>query len=319
MSLQIGHGGVVAGAPGSVVARQLVLKPEDEEWVLTPPRGVWKRKVGRVAFAFRDPAVFVPAGILVLVIGACFLGPWIGGLPGPNVGDLDHPFAPIGTPGHLLGTNQYGNDTLSRLLHGGQVSIVVGIGATAIGLVVGSTLGMMAGYFARFLDAVIMRILDTFLAFPSLILALAVADYLGPNERDTILAISFYGVVIYARLARSQTLGVRHRDFVVAARANGVPSRKVIFGHLLPNILPPLLAYAMITIGIAMLVEAALSYLGLGIRPPQPSWGNMIAAGEPSMSHDPWLVVLPCLFLLVTVMSLNLCGDALRSRLAADR
>lgn len=305
--------------PKEFVAPVVALRTFDEEWVNHPPRGAWKAKTRRFVYALRDPAVFIPGAILIFIIGACFLGPALFSVPNPNTGLFSQQYLPIFSAGHLLGTNEFGNDTLSRILHGGQVSIVVGIGATAIGLVIGTVLGMTAGYFGGLIEATVMRILDTLLSFPSLILALAIADYLGPSERDTIFAVSFYGIVVYARLARSQTIRVRHRDFVVAARSGGVKSRKIIFGHILPNVLPPLLSYAMITIGVAMLVEAALSYLGLGIRPPQPSWGNMIASGEPSMGQDPALVIIPALFLLVTVMSLNLTADALRRRLAFDR
>ncbi|HEY5274443.1 MAG TPA: ABC transporter permease [Acidimicrobiales bacterium] len=304
-----------------VLAEQpaIVLSPADEHWVVEPPRGAWKAKVQRFAHALRDPAVYIPGSVLLFIILACFFGPLVFSAPSPNTGNLSQPDLPLFSPGHLLGTNGFGNDTLSRVLHGGQVSLAVGIGATAIGLVIGSILGMSAGYFGGLIEATIMRILDTLLSFPSLILALAIADFLGPNEFHTILAVSFYGIVVYARLARSQTIRVRHRDFVVAARSSGVRPKKIIFGHILPNVMPPLLAYAMITVGVAMLVEAALSYLGLGIRPPQPSWGNMIFAGVASMTSDPALVLIPCLFLLVTVMSLNLTADALRRRLAFDR
>jgi peptide/nickel transport system permease protein len=297
----------------------VVLNPGDEQWVVNPPRGAWKAKVQRFAHALRDPAVYIPGAVLLFVVLACFFGPLIFSMPSPNTGNLSQPDLPLFSPGHLLGTNGYGNDTLSRVLHGGQVSITVGLGATGIGLVIGSILGMTAGYFGGLIEATVMRILDTLLSFPSLILALAIADFLGPTEFHTILAVSFYGIVVYARLARSQTIRVRNRDFVVAARSGGVRSRKIIFGHILPNVMPPLLAYAMITVGVAMLVEAALSYLGLGIRPPQPSWGNMIFAGVAAMTTDPALVLIPCLFLLVTVMSLNLTADALRRRLAFDR
>jgi len=298
---------------------RIVLNPADEQWVIDPPRGAWKAKLRRFVHALRDPAVYLPGGLLIFIVLACFFAPLIFSMPSPNGGNLSQPDLPLFSPGHLLGTNGLGNDTLSRVLHGGQVSITVGLGATGIGLVVGSILGMTAGYFGGLIEATVMRILDTLLSFPSLILALAIADFLGPTEFHTILAVSFYGIVVYARLARSQTIRVRHLDFVVAARSGGVRSRKIIFGHILPNVMPPLLAYAMITVGVAMLVEAALSYLGLGIRPPQPSWGNMIFAGVSAMTTDPALVLIPCLFLLVTVMSLNLTADALRRRLAFDR
>jgi peptide/nickel transport system permease protein len=306
-------------APSGIAEHLRTLEPVDEAWVVTPPRGIWLAKVKRIGRAFRDPAVSVPAGLLVFILLLCFLGPTVLGLPGPNVESLEHILLPVGAKGHLLGTNSVGNDMFSRLLHGGQVSIVVGVGATAIGMAIGTALGMTAGYFGGFIEGAIMRLLDAFLAFPGLILALAIAAILGPSESHTIMAISFFGIAAYGRLSRSQTLGVRHRDFVIAARTSGSSSRKVIFGHILPNVLPPLLAYAMITVGIAMLVEAGLSFLGLGIRPPEPSWGNLIASGQSYLTQSPELVIEPSIALFLTVLSLNLLADSLRRRLAQDR
>ena len=296
-----------------------VLQPQDEAWVVSTRRGLWRAKIWIILRAFRDPAVAIPAGVLTAIVLICFLGPIIGSLPGPNSGNLNDALRPIGSKGFLLGTNALGNDMLSRLLHGGQVSIVVGVGATLVGMSIGTVLGMTAGFYGGFIETAIMRLLDTLLAFPGLILALAIADFLGPSEWHTIIAISFFGISSYGRLSRSQTLGVRHRDFVAAARSNGARPRRIIFGHILPNVIPPLLAYAMISVGVAMLVEAGLSYLGLGIRPPQPSWGNLIASGQGYLSTNPTLVIEPSVALFVTVLSLNLLADSLRSRLAQDR
>lgn len=296
----------------------VVLDERDHSWVVSPPRGHWWLKLRRVAATFRDPSVAIPAGMLALIVGGCFLGPMIAHLPDPNVGSLSEGFLPMGSRGHLLGTNEFGNDELSRLLYGGRISILVGLGATSIGFAVGTALGMAAGYFGRYVDAFVMRIMDVLLAFPSLVLAMAVAASLGPSVRSTVFSICFYAIGVYARLARNQVLGVRGRDFVTAARSSGVHPLKIIHGHILPNILPPLLAYAMVTVGVAMLLEASLSYLGLGIRPPHPTWGNMIINAQTTMTDHPWLLVLPSLFLLVTVMTLNLVADAVRRRLALN-
>lgn len=297
----------------------VVLSPADELWVVAPPRGIWMVKVKRIVKAFRDPAVAIPAVILLGIMLACFLGPLFGGVPNPDYGNFHDILLPIGAKGFVLGTNNLGNDMFSRLLYGGRVSLVVGVGATAIGMSIGTILGMSAGFFGGFVEATVMRVFDSFLAFPGLILALAIADFLGPSEFHTILAISAFGVSSYGRLSRSQTLGIRHRDFVTAARSNGVKPLKNIFGHVLPNILPPLLAYAMITIGVAMLIEASLSYLGLGIKIPQPSWGNLIASGEPYLASDPALVIEPSVCLFVTVLCLNFLADSLRQRLRLNR
>lgn len=301
---------------------QPVLEGTDDTWVHnSSARALWNLKFHRLARSFRDPAVAIPAAVLFLIIFLCFAGPAIGGLPDPDASVLraGSVLAPLGTSGHLIGTDQLGRDNLSRLLHGGQVSIVVGIGATFIGLSIGTLLGMVAGFFGGIIGATIMRLLDALLAFPGLILALAIAEFLGPSEWHSILAISVFSISTFGRLARGHTLSVRHRDFIVAARTNGSSSRKIIFGHVLPNVLPPILAYGMITIGIAMLIEAGLSFLGLGIRPPQPSWGNLIANGESSMLAAPQLVVEPALALLMTVVCLNILGDSLRRRLNQDR
>jgi peptide/nickel transport system permease protein len=293
------------GPTTTEIASLALLAPIDEQWVLGPPKRLWKTKVARIAYAFRDPAVWIPAFVLIGIILTCFLGPLIGRLPNPNQEDLANSLLSPGHRGFVLGTNALGNDMFSRLLHGGQVSIVVGIGATAIGMFIGTIFGMTAGYYGGVVEATIMRIFDALLAFPGLILALAIADFLGPSEWHTIMAISVFGISTYGRLARSQTLGVRHRDF--------------IFGHVLPNILPTLLAYSMITVGVAMLIEAALSYLGLGIPLPQPSWGNLIASGQTYLTNAPYLVLEPSVALFATVLSLNILADSLRRRLRIDR
>jgi peptide/nickel transport system permease protein len=194
------------------------------------------------------------------------------------------------------------------------VSVIVGVGATAISLLAGCLLGMSACYFGGFYEKFIMRLFDTLLAFPSLILALAIADYLGPALRNTILAISVFGVSQFGRLAWSQTLRIRDRDFVVAPRADGARGRRIIFGHILPNVIPPLLGLALFNVGTAMMMEAGLSYLGLGIAQPNPSWGNMISDGQQYLYNAPRLVIMPCIALVVALVSLNLTADAIARR-----
>jgi len=276
-----------------------------------------RRLRGRLSAAARvllTPSVGVPGLVFALIVLACFAGPQVFGLPAPNAGTLTDTMKPLGAPGHLLGTNALGNDELSRLLYGGRVSLIVGVGATAISLAVGALLGMSACYFGGFYEKVIMRLFDTLLAFPSLILAMAIADYLGPSLRNTVIAISLFGISQFGRLAWSQTLRVRNRDFVAAPRADGAGGRRIIFGHILPNVLPPLLGLALFSVGTAMMLEAGLSYLGLGIAQPNPSWGNMIADGQQYLYQAPRLVILPCVALVLTVVSLNLMADAIQRR-----
>lgn len=291
----------------------------DEEWVLRPQRAQWGRKFQHFILTFRDPAVAVPGAIFVIIVLACFLGPTVFHLENPNIGNLKDYTLPIGSHGHILGTNNLGNDMLSRLLHGGQVSLLVGFCATGLGFFTGIILGTTAGFCGGIIETVMMRVFDTLFAFPGLILALAIAAYLGPSVIHTIWAISFFSIAGFGRLSRGQTVRVRNFDYVVAAKAAGVPPLKMIFSHILPNVMPPLLAFAMFGVGGAMVAEAALSYLGLGIQVPQPSWGNLIASGDSYLATDPALVFMPAICLFMAVCSVNLFADSLRRRLALDR
>jgi peptide/nickel transport system permease protein len=262
-------------------------------------------------------ALYLPAGVLILIIAACFLYPLFGTLPPPVGGSVLNSSLPIGSPGHLLGTDADGNDILSRLLYGGRVSLEVGAATQVIGLVVGGLIGMLAGFSRGLLAAALMRALDILIAFPSLVLALAIAEGLGPGELHVIWALSFYSVPAFARLARAGTLKLRDQNFMLAAALSGTPRWRIVLLHLAPNLLPQQLTFALLGAGVAIIQEGALSFLSLGVPPPGASWGNMIASGEQTMSVQPALVVLPCLALLITVASLNLLGDALRARWSA--
>lgn len=262
-------------------------------------------------------ALYVPAGLLVAIIAACFLYPLAGNVPPPVGGSVLNAGLPAGTPGFPLGTDASGNDILSRLLYGGRVSLEVGAATQVIGIVAGGLIGMIAGYSRGLLAAVLMRVLDIFIAFPSLVLALAIAEGLGPGELHVIWALSFYSVPAFARLARAATLRLRDQNFMLAASLSGAPPWRIVLFHLAPNLLPQQLTFALLGAGVAIIQEGALSFLSLGVPPPGASWGNMIAAGMQTMSVRPSLVLLPCLALLITVAALNLLGDALRARWSA--
>jgi peptide/nickel transport system permease protein len=300
-------------------AERVVLSEADRRWVANGDRDRLVRKLLRVARSFRDPGVAIPAIVLLLIVAACFLGPPLFGLPGPNVGNLRNALLPIGSPGHLLGTNNLGNDLLSRLLHGGRVSILIGLVATAMGFFVGLTLGATAGVFGGLIETVVMRIFDALYAFPSLIIALAIAAYLGPSVFHTMIAIAAFTISGFGRLADAQTVRVRNLDYIIAARSSGVSELKIVWGHVIPNIFPPLISLAVFNIGSAMVIEAGLSYLGLGIRIPDPSWGNLIADGQPYMSQDPALIYIPAAALFATVFAITVLSDGLRRRVALDR
>jgi peptide/nickel transport system permease protein len=262
-------------------------------------------------------SLYLPAGLLILIIAACFLYPLVGNVPPPVGGSVLNASLPIGTPGHLLGTDQDGNDIFSRLLYGGRVSLEVGAATQVIGIAAGGLIGMIAGYSRGLLAAVLMRLLDILIAFPSLVLALAIAEGLGPGELHVIWALSFYSVPAFARLARAATLRLRDQNFMLAASLSGTPRWRIVAFHLAPNLLPQQLTFALLGAGVAIIQEGALSFLSLGVPPPGASWGNMIASGEQTLSVQPSLVVIPCLALLITVAALNLVGDALRARWSA--
>ncbi len=261
----------------------------------------------------RSLEVWIPASLLVIVAVAAIAVPLFG-LPDPNAQSLSERNQGLFSDGHLLGTDNLGRDILARVLHGARISLLVGFSSVLIGFVLGGLIGMYAGYRRGKVDAVLMRLLEMVMAFPALVLALIIAAYLGPSVRNVIIAIAFVTVPAYARIARATTLSLRERDFVMASQLIGSKTRHVIFGHLAPNVAISVLAYAFVAIGTAIVVEASLSFLGLGIRPPDPSWGIMIAQGRGELEEGAHQVLVPGAFMFVTVLSLNLLGDALRSR-----
>lgn len=283
-----------------------------EGFSTSPPRSRWR--------GVRALELFIPAALLTVVVGASVLVPALG-LPDPNRQDLRRTGRNLGlfSDGHLLGTDSLGRDLLSRALHGARVSLMVGLFAVVIGLTIGGLIGMIAGYKRGVVDTVLMRVIEMIMAFPALVLALTIAAYLGPSVRNVIIAISFFTIPAYARIARAATLSLREREFILSSELLGAKTPHVVFGHLAPNVVIPLLAYAFVAIGTAIIVEASLSFLGLGIRPPNPSWGIMIAQGRGELEEGPHQALVPGAFLFVTVLSLNLLGDAVRSRLNRSR
>jgi peptide/nickel transport system permease protein len=262
----------------------------------------------------RSLEIGAPAGLLVLIFGACFLLPLVYPIPKPTGGDVLSSSLPAFSPGHLLGTDPNGNDIFSRILYGGRSSLIVALSVNALGLVLGGALGALSAYFGGAVDNVIMRLLDVLIAFPSLVLTLAVAQSLGPSRLNTILALAFFSVPAVARISRAATLRLREQPFMVAAKLSGTSTRRILVRHIAPNIGPQLMTFAMLGMGIIMVIEGALSFLGLGIPPPAPSWGNMIAQGQLSLSATPLLVLWPSAALFLTVLGFNQLGEALRAR-----
>lgn len=262
----------------------------------------------------RHLEIALPTGLIGLVVVACFLGPLVLPVPPPVGGSVLDSYLPAFSPGHLLGTDPNGNDIFARILHGGRSSLTVAVAVNVLGLAFGGTLGALSGYLGGVLDTVIMRVLDVLIAFPSLVLTLAVAQSLGASQLNTIFALAFFSIPAFARISRAATLRLRELPFMAAARLCGTQSWRMLLQHVAPNIAPQLVTFGMLGMGIVIVVEGALSFLGLGIPPPAPSWGNMIAQGQQSLSATPNLVVWPCLVLFVTVLAFNLLGETLRAR-----
>ena len=216
------------------------------------------------------------------------------------------------SPGHLLGTDSLGRDVFSRLVYGARVSLWVGFLAVGISACIGIVLGLVAGYFGGIIDEIIMRFVDIMLCFPSFFLILAVIAFLEPNLTNIMIVIGLTSWMGVARLVRAETLSLRTREFVLAAKLSGASLTRILFIHILPNGLAPVLVSATLGIASAILTESALSFLGLGVQPPTPSWGNMLMEGKDVLEIAPWLSIFPGLCILITVLGYNLLGETLR-------
>ncbi|MDR1660148.1 MAG: ABC transporter permease [Desulfovibrio sp.] len=227
---------------------------------------------------------------------------------------LDHILEPPSAQ-FWLGTDRLGRDVFSRMLYGGRVSLWVGFVAVGISVSIGTVLGLISGYFRGWADEVIMRSVDIMLCFPSFFLILAVIAFLEPDMTNIMIVIGLTSWMGVARLVRAETLSLREREFVAAARLAGLPSKSILFLHILPNALAPVLITATLGVAGAILVESSLSFLGLGVQPPTASWGNMLMEGKAVIETAPWLSVYPGLAILVTVLGYNLLGECLRDML----
>jgi peptide/nickel transport system permease protein len=279
-----------------------------------PARGFWHESWDRL----RENRLGMAAmAVIVLLALVAIAAPALSALlthHGYQDQDLDHTFAAPLAPGHLLGTDDLGHDTLTRLIWGAQVSLSIGFLTVAISLALGSTVGMVAGYYGGIVDDILMRLVDILLSIPGIFLFILVSIlfFRQPNTFTLSLVIASVGWGGTARLVRAEALTIRGRDFMLATRSVGANDLRLILRHLLPNALPTLVVVASLGVGGVILAEAALDFLGFGIHPPTPSWGNMLSNAQSYFAHSAWLVFLPGSLIFVTVLAFNVLGNAVR-------
>ncbi|SOC41775.1 nickel transporter permease [Ureibacillus acetophenoni] len=261
----------------------------------------------------KNKAAIAGAIVVLTVFILAILAPWIAPYDPTHI-EMSKKFQGPSAE-HWLGTDDKGRDILSRLLYGSRISLTVGILSTLLGAIVGVVLGIVAGYYGKWIDSLIMRFCDVLLAFPGILLALAIISILGPSTANTIIAIAIFAVPTFARIVRGSTLGVKKLEYVDAIRAMGSRDSRIIFKHILPNITSPIIVQATLYIASAIITASALSFLGLGTQPPTPEWGTMLANGRSYLAQAPHITLFPGLVILLVVVGFNLFGDGLRDAL----
>jgi peptide/nickel transport system permease protein len=250
---------------------------------------------------------------LALVVVVAVTARWLP-LDDPDDQDLVNRLAPPLTAGHLLGTDGLGRDVLSRLAFGAQVSLIISFAAVSIGMVVGGAIGLTAGFVRGWVDGVTMWAVNVVLAFPGLVLLLGLVAFVGQSLTAITLVVGFLSVPVYARVARATTLTVAQRDYVLAARVVGARNRRIVVEEILPNVVPPLAAFGLVALGVVIVLEGSLAFLGLSVEAPNATWGSMIAEGRQHLSTTTHLAFIPSLVMFLTVLAVNFVGDVLRSR-----
>ncbi|WP_053206815.1 ABC transporter permease [Jiangella muralis] len=268
------------------------------------------RAAETVKLLFRGPTAIVAAAVLVVLIVTAFLGEQLAPYDATATDVSNRLQSP--SADHWFGTDELGRDVLSRVILGAEVSLRVGAVAVGISLVAGVLIGLLAGYYGRWVDDVLMRISDVLFAFPAMLMAIAVLAILGPGSTNAMIAIGIVYTPIFARITRASVLSVREEVYVKAARSAGAGDLRIIGRHVLPNVTAPIIVQTSISLAFAILSEAALSFVGLGTQPPDPSWGRMLAEGRGFVEQAWWMAVFPGLAIFVTVLAFNVLGDALR-------
>ena len=278
--------------------------------VLPPEASPGRRALRRLS---ARPTAMVGLGVVVFFVLLAIFAPWIA--PHDPIATSWSAIRKAPSAAHWLGTDEIGRDVLSRVIFGARASLLAGVVSVSIAMALGVPIGLLAGYAGRWPDTLISRMTDAMLATPFLILAIALAAFLGPSLTNAMIAIGVSATPIFIRLTRASVLSVKVEDYVEAARAVGNSHLRIAVRHVLPNVLPPLIVQATLTVAAAVIAEASLSFLGLGQQPPEPSWGSMLNTAKNYVEHAPWMAVWPGLSIFVLVLSFNLLGDGLRDAL----
>lgn len=267
----------------------------------------------------KNKLILIGTSILITLIIVSFIGPLFIKQDISSVDLYNISSPPSGE--HLLGTDDLGRDVLARLLYGGRVSLLVGVFATMLQVMIGTILGVLAGYFGGAIDAIIMRIVDIVMCFPFFIVAIALAAIVGPSVVNLIIIIAILSWTDIARIVRAEVLSIKERDFIMASKAIGFNNLDIILKHIIPNVLSSILVATTLSMANAILMEASLSFLGMGVKPPMPSWGNMLTAAQNmrTLSSEWWLWIPPGFMIIISVLAINFLGEGLRRKLDHKR
>lgn len=265
-----------------------------------------------------SPLRIIAAIFVLLIVLATIMADWLG-LADPAEQNIVNKLLPIGSPEHPLGTDQFGRDLLSRLIFGARIELVVALGATSIAVVLGTFLGLVGGFYGRWVETITMRSVDVILAFPPIILALLIVTIYGPGILTLIVVMGLLFAPAYARLTYGQVMTVRHSEYVEASQVFGATKWRTLLSVVLPNVAAPIIVQLPLTLASAILLESGLSFLGLGVVPPTPSWGLMVADGQRFMMEHPEQILLPSIIIALTILAFGLLGDVLRDWLDPRR
>lgn len=289
---------------------------EKTEKVLKPNRRLLDYiRESRLGF-YIDSLLKSPTGLIGFIIIILFVfiglaGGWISPFD-PNHTNLTQKLLPPMTEGYILGTDHLGRDLLSRIIHGTRISLIIGLSTVFLAGTIGTIIGIITGYFRGWIDTVLMRVVDVQLSFPFILLVLIISAVMGNGLKNIIISLVIAGWVIYARVVRSEVLVLREKEFILSCTATGVPRWEIIFKHILPNLFTPIIILSSLQIATFIIAEASVSFLGFGVQPPQPAWGNMLNEGKDYIFGSWWLITFPGIAIVMVTLGVNLFGDWLR-------